>query len=110
VANEPATRDAGAGANARQVPEMKKEAATASGLLSARTPTVSCYLVRSPPALAGRTVVHPADSGSRALWEAAGIDPRALVMRNDSLFAPAGDSARVAAASVIAVRSRCPNR
>ena len=51
----------------------------------------ACYVIREPAALTGRTVVHPPDSLSRALWASAGVRPESLVVRGDSLrYAPAG--------------------
>ena len=84
------------------------------GNTALRTPAlkvdVTCYLVRLPLVLAGRTVLHPVDSASRALWAGAGINPDSLVARNDSLLSATLNGARGSAVRVVAVRSRCPSR
>jgi len=69
-----------------------------------------CYVVRPPSTLAGRMVVHPADSGSRAMWAAVGINSDSLIARTDSLLGPAPGGDRKSATRIIAVRTPCPSR
>jgi hypothetical protein len=79
-----------------------------------RTPAlnveVTCYLVRLPLVLAGRTVLHPVDSASRAIWAGASINPDSLVVRNDSLLSRTLNGVRESVVRVVAVRSACPGR
>ena len=102
-----AAKDAG---GARPLAADRVETMTPVLRKSAPSAERSCFVVRSPPAFAGRTVVQPADSGSKALWDAVGINPDSLLVRQDSLLGPAPKGSRGAAVRVVAVRSRCPGR
>ena len=93
-------------AKKRRAPVPSVQSAPAApGTVMTGDSAPTCYIVRLPPALTGRTISHPPDSLSRALWASAGIRPELFVVRGDSLQYSTADSARP-----IAVRARCPQR
>jgi hypothetical protein len=89
--------------SASQLAGVRVTDAAARAVGGAAAPTVSCFVVRGPVKLAGRTVTNPPDSLSRMLWASAGLRAELLYVRGDSLHASVLDTAEV-----IAVRTRCP--